>query len=105
MTLPYEGAEGFEWDRGNILKIWDSHQVHPSECELVFANGPFGGRPDSKHSATEERHFAFGATNEGRLLTVIYTIRGRLLRVVNAWPMSRKERRNYAEAIAFHTRI
>ena len=78
MKLPYEEIESFEWDAGNILKIWDSHQVRPSECEEVFANGPFGGRPDIKHSTTEERHFAFGATNEGRLLTVIYTIRGRL---------------------------
>ncbi len=82
------------------LKIWDSHQVRPSECEQVFLNGPFGGRPDLKHSEREERHFAFGRTNEGRLLTVIYTMRDGRLRVVNAWPMSRKERRNYAEAIA-----
>ena len=103
--LPYEQDEGFEWDAGNILKIWDSHQVRPSECEQVFFNGPFGGRPDEKHSQTEERHLVLGQTNEGRLLTVIYTIRGKLIRVVNAWPMSRKDRRIYAEAIASRTRI
>jgi uncharacterized DUF497 family protein len=103
--LPFKEAEGFEWDNGNILKIWDSHQVRPSECEEIFANGPFGGRPDLKHSSDENRHFVFGRTNEGRLLTVIYTVRERLVRVVNAWPMSRKERKNYAEAIASHTRI
>ena len=103
--LPYEEAEGFEWDAGNIMKIWDSHQVRPSECEQVFANAPFGGRPDKKHSELEERHFVFGKTNEGRLLTVIYTIRGKLIRVVNAMPMSRRERRNYAEAIAARTKI
>ncbi len=103
--LPFQEADGFEWDNGNILKIWDSHQVRTSECEEVFANVPFGGRPDPKHSENEERNFAFGSTNEARLLTVIYTIRGRRIRVVNAWPMSRKERRNYAEAIASHTRI
>ncbi|HEX5317280.1 MAG TPA: BrnT family toxin, partial [Candidatus Kapabacteria bacterium] len=81
------------------------HQVRPSECEEVFANLPFGGRPDIKHSSSEERHFAFGRTNEGRLLTVIYTIRGKLVRVVNAWPMSRKERRNYDEAITSRSGI
>ena len=97
--LPFEQPRGFEWDVGNILKIWDSHKVRPSECEEVFFSQPFGGTPDVKHSETEERHFAFGTTNEGRLLTVTYTMRKERLRVVNAWPMSRKERRNYAEAI------
>jgi uncharacterized DUF497 family protein len=101
--LPFEKAIGFDWDSGNLLKVWDSHQVLPSECEEVFANLPFGGRPDIKHSSKEERYFVFGKTNEGRLLTVVCTMRNRLIRVLATWPMSRKERRNYAEAITSHT--
>ncbi len=102
-SFPFEDVEGFDWDAGNILKIWDAHKVRPSECEQIFQNGPFGGKPDEKHSAEEERHFVFGSTNERRLLTVVYTIRRRLIRVISARPMSRNERKDYAEAIAANT--
>jgi uncharacterized DUF497 family protein len=101
--LPFEEVTGFDWDAGNILKIWDAHKVRPSECEQVFKNEPFGGKPDEKHSKVEERHFVFGRTNEKRLLTVVYTIRSGLIRVISARPMSRKERKDYAETIAANT--
>jgi hypothetical protein len=82
-----------------MLKAWDSHQVRPSECEDVFGNAPFGGTPTTKHETDEERHIVYGKTNEGRLLTVVYTMRGDLIRVISHRPMSRKERKEYAEAI------
>ena len=99
--LPYEEAEGFDWDSGNLLKVWDTHKVRPSECEEVFANRPFGSKP-ANDTPIEERHLVFGKTNEGRLLAVVYTMRDRLIRVISPRPMSRKERREYAEAIADH---
>jgi uncharacterized DUF497 family protein len=98
---PYEDAVGFDWNSGNLLKVWDTHLVRPSECEEVFANRPFGGAP-AKDTAKEERHLVFGKTNEGRLLAVVYTMRNRLIRVISPRPMSRKERKEYAEAIAAH---
>jgi len=101
--LPYKEAEGFEWDSGNLLKVWDTHKVLPSECEEVFANNPFGGRPDVKHSADEKRHILYGKTNQGRLLTVVYTIRNGRIRVISPRPMNQKERKEYAEAIAANT--
>lgn len=103
--LPFEGAEGFDWDSGNLLKVWDTHEVLPSECEEVFVNQPFGGRPDEQHSAREERHFAYGRTAKRRLLTIVYTMRGTLIRVISARPMNRKEKKEYAEAIAADTGI
>ena len=50
------------------------------------------------HSSREARYFAFGRTDGGRLLTVVFTVRGQLLRVISARPMSRRERRGYAQA-------
>jgi uncharacterized DUF497 family protein len=50
---------------------------------------------DPEHSRTEERLFALGRTNLGRLLAIVFTIRGDALRVVSARPMSRQERRTY----------
>jgi len=101
--LPFEEAEGFDWDSGNVLKVWDKHKVLPSECEQVFANTTFGGRPDKNHSARENRHILFGKTNEGRLLTVVDTIRKGKIRVISPRPMSRKEREKYEQAIAANT--
>jgi uncharacterized protein len=98
---PYEEAVGFDWDSGNLLKVWETHNVKPSECEEVFANRPFGAK-SAKDSTIEKRHLAFGKTNEGRLLAVVYTMRNRLIRVISPRPMSRKERKEYAEAIASH---
>ena len=53
---------------------------------------------DVAHSSREARYFAFGRTDGGRLLTVVFTVRGQLLRVISARPMSRRERRGYAQA-------
>jgi len=39
-----------------------------------------------------------GQTNAGRLLSVVFTIRGALVRVISARDMSRNERRLYEQA-------
>jgi len=89
------GCEGFEWDAGNAAKIWDRHRTTPAECEEVFFNRPLVAGRDEKHSEGEERLYALGQTDGGRLMFVVFTIRGRLIRVISARDMSRKERRIY----------
>ncbi len=86
---------GFQWDAGNSAKIWDRHQVMPTECEELFFNRSLIVGSDEKHSAGEERSYALGQTDGGRLLFAVFTIRGRLIRVISARNMSRKERRVY----------
>jgi len=88
-------CEGFEWDAANGAKIWERHQVVPSECEEVFFNRPLVVGEDQKHSAAEERLYALGQTDAVRLLFVVFTVRGRLIRVISARNMSRKERKVY----------
>jgi uncharacterized protein len=87
------GCEGFEWDTGNSEKIWARHRVTPGECEELFFNRPTVVGEDEKHSAREERFYALGQTDAGRLLFVVFTVRSRLIRVISARDMSRKERR------------
>lgn len=91
---------GFEWDEGNSEKSWRRHGVTQTEAEQVFLNRPLVVADDSGHSAGEVRHFALGCTDLGRLLAVVFTLRGSLLRVISARPMSRRERRIYAQAQA-----
>ena len=88
-------CDAFQWDTGNSGKIWEKHRVTPTECEELFFNQPLVLAEDEKHSATEERLYALGQTDSGRLLFVAITIRGRLIRVVSARDMSRKERKIY----------
>ncbi|MDF1501785.1 BrnT family toxin [Roseisolibacter sp. H3M3-2] len=91
-------ATGFQWDSGNATKNWTKHTVGQSECEQVFFNAPLVLAADPAHSAREGRYFALGQTDEGRLLLVVFTLRGSLVRVISARPMSRREREVYADA-------
>jgi uncharacterized DUF497 family protein len=93
----FPDVEGFQWDEGNSSKNWVRHRVSQTEAEQVFVNRPvvIG---DVAHSGPEARYFAFGRTDRGRLLTVVFTVRGHLLRVISARPMSGRERRGYAQA-------
>lgn len=88
---------GFQWDAGNSEKNWLAHDVSQTETEQVFFNRPVVLGPDVKHSQVEARYFLWGRTNTGRRLTVVFTIRGTLIRPVMARDMSRAERRVYGE--------
>jgi uncharacterized DUF497 family protein len=88
-------CEGFQWDAANSGKIWERHQVAPIECEEVFFNHPLVVGEDEEHSVLERRFYALGQTDAARLLFVAFTIRGRLIRLISARDMSRKERQVY----------
>ena len=94
----FPAIEGFEWDEGNASKSWSRHEINQTEAEQVFLNRPVVIIGDAAHSRTEARYFSFGRTDAGRLLTVVFTVRERRIRVISARPMSRKERREYGEA-------
>ena len=91
-------VSGFEWDAGNSDKNWRRHGVSQGEAEQVFFNRPIGVASDPKHSGPELRYFALGRTDAGRRLLVVFTLRGSLLRVISARPMSRSEGRIYGKA-------
>jgi uncharacterized protein len=88
---------GFQWDRGNSNKNLVKHKVQNWECEQVFFNKPLLVLEDPGHSVAERRWAAFGKTDSGRLLVVIFTNRGNLLRVISARDMNSKERIFYEE--------
>ena len=94
----FQGITGFEWDEGNSANSWQRHRVTQVEAEQILLNRPVVVAEDPRHSREEARHFALGRTNEGRELMVVFTVRGSLLRVISARPMSRRERRAYAQA-------
>ncbi len=86
---------GFDWDDGNRDKNYLKHNVLNGECEDVFFNQPLVIVSDIKHSKKEKRYAAFGVTDGGRRLAVVFTFRAKLLRVISARDMTRKERGYY----------
>ena len=91
---------GFDWDEGNARKSAERHSVSQGEAEQVFFNEPLLLLPDRKHSDKEQRFHALGKTQDGRLLHVTFTLRdgGRLIRVISARDMHRKESMFYGKA-------
>jgi len=88
---------GFQWDSGNSDKNWISHQVTKSECEQIFFNQPLFIEHDDKHSNIEIRYYALGKTDDERKLFIVFTIREKLIRVISARDMSKKEREVYTK--------
>jgi len=99
--LDFTIVEGFEWDAGNERKNASKHGVEKAECEQVFFNQPLTVATDEAHSVRESRINALGRTDADRLVHVTFTLRksGRLIRVISARDMSRKERAVYGKAI------
>ncbi|MGH7571924.1 MAG: BrnT family toxin [Gemmatimonadota bacterium] len=94
--FPYELANctGFQWDAGNADKNWEQHGVTQGETEEVFFNRPVQVA-SAKRTRQENRYAALGQTTGGRLLTVVFTIRGTLIWPISVRDMSRRERRIY----------
>jgi uncharacterized DUF497 family protein len=83
---------GFAWDEGNVVHVTLGHGIEPEEAEEVFAVSPV-------YRKTRRGHYAaFGPTRAGRLLVVVFEMKGRrLARVITGWDMDRAERRHYQQ--------
>lgn len=88
---------GFQWDDGNAEKNWGKHQVSQTECEQIFSNEPLLLLADEKHSKKKLRFHALGRADNGRLLFLVFTVRGQHIRVISARDMSRAERKIYEQ--------
>ncbi len=99
MKASIENCEGFALDEGNSNKNWHLHEVTDGECEDVFFNLPLIIASDDKHSEKETRFFALGRTDADRWLFIAFTIRNKLIRVISARDMTKREERVYAEKI------
>ena len=98
--VDWSTLEGFEWDTGNERKSELKHAVSATEAEQVFFNQPLLVVADGAHSLHARRWHALGTTDADRLLHISFTLRadGRLIRVISASDMHRKERNTYAQS-------
>lgn len=86
----------FEWDKGNLNKNFKKHKVANQEAEEIFTDEASFIFEDKTHSTDKEKHYGiFGKTGEGRLLSIVFTLREEKIRIISARDISKKERRSY----------
>jgi len=82
----------FEWDDGNVLHLALGYGIEPEEAEEVLAIAPLVRKTRRGHYA------AFGPTQAGRLLVVIFEWKGPdRVRVITGWDMDPAEHRYYRQ--------
>jgi len=87
----------FVWDKGNIDKSWKKHRVTNQEREEMFFDENKKIFKDKLHSNGEERFRIIGKTKKGKLLFVVFTIRGKKIRIISARDINKKEVKLYEE--------
>jgi len=81
-------------DRNNLRKI-RAHRIRQEEAEWVLPNDPI---PVHEQDVEGERRFVYhGETEPSRLLAVIVTERGGKIKVVTAYDLDPRQRRDYIE--------
>lgn len=89
----------FDWDDGNSTKSLTKHKISQERAEQVFRNRdllvPLGIQIAPQ--TNEPRFGVLGMDGLGTHLTISFTIRAGRVRVISVRPMSRKERKKYAE--------
>jgi len=85
-------AVGFDWDQANTEHI-ASHRVTTEEVEQVFANDEMDIGYDV--IGGEERWTVIGQTDQVRVLIVVFTMRGHLVRTVTAYEASGRMKMEY----------
>jgi uncharacterized DUF497 family protein len=86
----------FEWDSYNQTKIRLKHGITLEEAEQTFFNQHTVSF-DELHSLVEQRHQLLGISDLGRILFIVFTIRGNKIRIISARSASKKERANYGK--------
>lgn len=96
----------FEWDDGNLSKSARKHGVTLDEVESLFElklGVPIGRQISPP--VEEERLCLVGPTAEGRMISVVFTLREGRVRPISSRIASRKERSLYEEVRKVTQRI
>ena len=89
----------FEWDPRKFGSHIAKHKVSFEEAATVFGD-PLGRMiPDPRHSRDEERSVLLGLSEEMRLLVAMFVDRGNAIRIISARRATRRERRDYENAV------
>jgi uncharacterized DUF497 family protein len=91
----------FSWDAHKAVENLRKHGVSFEEAATAFGDPDGLDWDDFEHSLSERRSTRIGFSVAGRILFVVYTIRGlkneeETIRIISARQATRKERQAYA---------
>lgn len=75
-------APEFDWDEQNETHL-SKHNISRFEAEDVFSGNHI--LLDYQTEANEQRWVAVGSTRAGRILSIVFTIRGEAIRAITGW--------------------
>ncbi len=85
----------FEWDREKADANFDKHGVTFEEAASVFFDPLSITIDDPKHSVGTRRYVIVGHSILQRILVVVHTDRGDMIRIISARTATPAEKRNY----------
>jgi uncharacterized DUF497 family protein len=88
----------FQWDSGNFSKSVSKHGVEADEVESVFTLRmavPIGRQIGPL--VDEERLCVVGPSQNGKFLSIVFTLRGGKVRPISSRPANKKEKNIYEE--------
>jgi uncharacterized DUF497 family protein len=83
----------FEWNPNKAARSLRNHGVRFAEAATVLEDYAALSMPDD--STHEERFVAVGMDSLGRILVVVYAVRGARIRIISARKATRRERSQY----------
>lgn len=89
----------FVWDPAKAALNLRKHGISFPEATTTFADPNSHTISDSDHSGAEERLVLLGVSTRARLLIVVHTERGDVIRLISARKATRKERTIYEEEL------
>ena len=87
----------FVWDNNKALSNISKHGVSFEEANTVLADFLSVTIPDPLHPDSEERLITIGQSERGRLLVVVHTEQGDVIRLISARRATVRERKRYEE--------
>ncbi len=84
----------FEWDNAKAELNAKSHKISFQTAQKVFNDPGALWSEDTDSSWDEDRYRVIGSA-EGRVLTLSYTYRGDVIRLISARPAIRREKNDY----------
>ena len=89
----------FEWDASKAFANIAKHSVAFEEALTCFFDPDQVAFYDPDHSDDEDRELLIGHSSRARLLIVSYSMRVRVVRLISARKVTRREAKIYAQGI------
>ena len=88
----------FEWDRRKSVLNIKKHGVSFEDAATAFGDPLSVTIHDPKHSDDEDRFLLLGETQDKKLVVVAHTDRKDTIRLINARPATRQERKDHEKS-------